>query len=149
MRSLKLKRSLLIARDLVVTVISHNILTGKVVKQLARRSGSGKAAASSFNPSATAQNYVIVKPNLNDEQALQLAQSVLFDISRWERVMNVAVEGDPTMAPQRLVTVQGTGTSFDQNYYLNEIFHRYSFETGGYDMSFHAKNHSTVSEPSL
>ena len=142
----KLERALTLAQDLVVTVKSHNYATGQVVTATAKRSGAGATQSTSAKPSATAQNYLDLTPNLTQEQAQQRAQNMLANITQFERLASGAAEGDPTLNPHtRAIRVQGTNTTWDKLYFLDFVGHKFSVDRG-YGMSFRAKNHSTATQ---
>jgi phage protein D len=111
---LHLERALTLARDIEVTVKSWHSRAGQAYKQTAKsvraKKGSGKV-----------QRYVYVVPNLTPDQALALAQQRLAELSQHERVVTAAMPGELTLAPRMLVRVEGTGTSFDQDYWIHEV----------------------------
>ena len=73
---------------------------------------------------------MLVRPNLTPDQALQLAQSVLADYSRHERVVTLAMPGELAITPRTPLALSGTGTDFDQTYFIAEIERAVSFERG-------------------
>lgn len=137
-KSLKLKRSLTLAKDITVTVIGHSLKSGKPVKEIATRQGV-KTTKTSSSKSQPAQNYVINRPNLTPQQALQLAQKTLDDLSRHERTFEATNWDDGTLTARRKARVSGTGTDFDQDYWLDKVTHTYSF--GELGLSISGKNH--------
>jgi phage protein D len=137
--SLKLHRSLTLAKDISVKVLSHNTLTGKSIQATSTRAGTGKKHGKS-----TTQDYIIRRPNLSQAQAQQLADRTLGDVTFFERTLDATLEGDATLdVNSRKVNVSGTGTSFDQSYYLNTIMRKYSWQTG-FSMDISAKNHQEI-----
>ena len=142
--TLRLDRALTLAQDLIVTVLSTNIYGG-TVKKTAQKGGTGSAQTTSAKAWQKLQNYVIRRPGLSEKQAQKLANSTLEDISKHERTVTVGAEGDVTMSPKRRLRVAGTGTSFDQDYYLDQVIHTYGFHRG-YGMTLHGKNHTVVTD---
>lgn len=139
---LELERALTLAQDITVTVKSHNYQSGSVVTAVATRKGTGKIIGAQL--STTAQNYVLRIPNLSQAQAQQRAETYLADITKHDRVVSGAAEGDATLEPHtRAVRLQGTKTSWDQLYFLDFVGHKFSFERG-YGMSFRAKGTITT-----
>lgn len=144
-RVLKLPRSLTLAQDISVTVLSHGVASAEVVKATATRAGKFAVRSSASKAAQTEQSYVIRKPNLSQEQAQLLANSLLADITSHERVMEATMEGDESLSVRRQAKISGTGTSFDTSYFIDRITRTYSV-SGGFDMTIHGKNHETLSE---
>ena len=144
---IKFGRSLTLARDLSVTVISHGVKSG-TIKATATRSGTKATISSSSKGANNVQNYTIRRPNLTQAQAQQLANNTLADLTKFERTMDVSMEGDPTISVRRLLTVSGTNTGFDQSYHIQEIERSYGFGAK-FDMHIKAKNHPTESDSAL
>lgn len=144
--TLELRRSFTFATDISVTVLSHGSFAGKSVKAVATRAGN-KAPQSSANKGAgTVQNYVLRRPGLTQEQAQQLANSTLADLTQMERTFTATAEGDPTLSTHRKARVTGTGTSFDSDYYFVNVHHSLTFK-GGYSVTMEAKNIPPATEP--
>jgi hypothetical protein len=71
-----------------------------------------------------------VVPNLTPDSALKLAQQKLADLSRRERTIAVEMPGDVVLGPRMPVVLSGTGTEFDQTYWIDSIDRRLDFNTG-------------------
>ena len=136
--TLKLKRSLTLAKDISVTVIAHSLKTGKPVKEIASRQGV-KTTKTSQTKTQTTQNYVIRRPNLTPQQALQLAQKTLDDLTRHERTFEASHFDNGTLNTRRKVRISGTASDFDQDYFLDKVSRSFSF--GECSMTFSGKNH--------
>jgi phage protein D len=137
---LRLERSLTLARDIEVTVKSWNSRQQSAFTQTARSHGRGQGAAGlAGGRSGPPQRYVIVRPNLTSDQALQLAQQKLAELTRHERVISAAMPGELTLTPRSLISLQGTGTDFDQTYYVDTIERRLHVE-GGFTQHLRCKN---------
>jgi hypothetical protein len=137
----KFSRCLSIARDVSVEVVSFNSSTGNTVKRKATKSRRR-------NSPEDVQNYVYTKPNLTPEQALQLAQSYLQQITEHEIVFRSDLFLDVTLDIVYPIKVSGTSTKLDQIYFISKI-ERYLEFTGDCSMNVEAKNHSTESEVSI
>ena len=125
---LRVERSLTLARDIEVTVKSWNTKQQNAFTQTARASGqNGSATPSSTGP---AQRYVFVRPNLTMDEALKLAQSKLAELTRHERTIIAAMPGELSLTPRSIVILEGTVTSFDQSYYVDEIERSISIGSG-------------------
>jgi phage protein D len=138
-----MKRSLTLARDVDVFVMSADRSTGGSVEGHAHsvntmRGGRGGAKI-------PAQVYQFVVPNMQQDQAQQLAESKLRSITQMERVIEATMPGDPSLTADTVLKLTGTGTDFDQVYYLDSLHHELSFSRG-YTMQIRAKNHSTYSQ---
>ena len=122
--SLRMQRALTLASDIEVVVKSWNSRQQNAFVQVARRSGYGTGS------SRTTQRYVYVRPNLLAAQAQQLAQRILSDLSRHERVVQLTMPGELMLGPRSMVAIEGTGTDFDQVYQVAEIERELSVERG-------------------
>lgn len=142
---LRLERSLTLARDIEVTVKSWNTRQQAAFTQTARSGPQGSAG--SGTASGKVQRYVYVRPNLTPQDALQLASRILADLSRHERVVRATLPGELALTPRSLVQLSGTGTDFDQVYYVAEIERRLSV-AGGFVQTVRAKNSSPASAAS-
>ena len=140
--NIRLERSLTLARDIEVVVKSWNSRNQSAFTQTARaarRSGGGEQAnASRLGPP---QRYVFVRPNLSQEDALKLAQQKLVELTRHERVLQATMPGELTLSPRSLLTLAGTGTAFDQTYFVDTIDRSINFDTG-FTQHIRAKNSS-------
>lgn len=143
--TLQTKREMTLARDVIVTVTSHNAAEGKVVTQTAKSVNATRSKQTGTK--SIAQTYVVERPNLTAEQALKLAQELLAEYSAHERVITGSMPGDNLLTFETPVTLTGTGTSWDQLYYLDRITRTLEFGHG-YTMQFLAKNHTTTSQVS-
>ncbi len=122
--SLRMQRALTLANDIEVVVKSWNSHQQSAFVQVARQTGPRAGG------SARTQRYVYVRPNLLADQALQLAQSILVDLSRHERVVQMTMPGELVLTPRSMVAIAGTGTDFDQVYQVAEIERELSVERG-------------------
>lgn len=145
---LKLRRSLTLAQDVSVTVLSHNIGKGKSARAIATRAGKKPATSSASKAAEKIQSYVVRRAGLSQEQAQQLANKMLADITKFERTFEATMQGDPAVTVQNRAVIQGTQTSFDQSYYIHAITRTIDFD-GGFVMSFSGKNHSTDTNPEI
>ncbi|MBN9559422.1 MAG: hypothetical protein J0H14_01675 [Alphaproteobacteria bacterium] len=136
---LRLERSLTLARDIEVTVKSWNSRQQSAFTQTARSRGRGQGAGLGGGRAGPPQRYVIVRPNLTSDQALQLAQQKLAELTRHERVISATMPGELTLTPRSLITLQNTGTEFDQTYYVDTI-ERHLHMEGGFTQHLRCKN---------
>lgn len=146
--SLHLRRSLTIAGDLQVTVLSHDPVTGRTIEETQVRAGKHGPRNTASGYAAKQQQYVIRKPSMSSEAASQLAKQMLLDISKFERVIEFDSEGDLSVSPQRKIKLSGTSSDFDQEYNIDTVRWRLSSD-GGLSMNVHAKNHVTESNTFL
>ena len=130
MTSLRMERSLALARDIAVTVQSWNSRQQTMITQTVHASASGTISNRATANKTTASNYVLLRPNLTGEQAIALATQTLADLSRHERVVVASMPGELLLAPRSLVSLQGTQTDFDQTYVVDEILRRISLQDG-------------------
>lgn len=137
---LRLTRSLTLAKDVQVTVISWQSLLMRPVKRVVRSSQKG-APAGGYGPT---QNYVFNKPDLTPDQALKYAQAKLADITRRERVVEFEMPGELTLTPSSRVLIEGTNTDWDQLYYIDQIERSLSFDD--FKQSVRLKNISPANQ---
>lgn len=147
---LRLERALTLARDIEVTVKSWNSRQQNAFTQTARAHGRGAGgglggAGQGGGHAGAPQRYVFVRPNLTSDQALQLAQQKLAELTRHERVINVAMPGELTLTPRSLITLAGTGTDFDQTYHVDTIERRLHVEAG-FTQHLRCKNMNPTSQ---
>jgi hypothetical protein len=72
----------------------------------------------------------VIKPNLSEDQAQQIANQLAIDLTKHERVCEITMPSDLTLTPRRLVRLEGTGTSWDLTYFVDEIHRSLSFHDG-------------------
>ena len=140
---LRLDRALTLARDIVVTVKSWNSKQSTAFTQTAR-AGKGTPSGSGGTP----QTYALVRPNLTPDQALQLAQSLLAELSQHERVVSFTMPGELTLTPRSIVALAGTGTAFDQSYFVAEVDRTLSV-AGGFVQQVRVKNASPAASATI
>ncbi len=140
-----LKRSLTLAKDITVTVLSYAPSKKQPIKAVARRQGAAKSASTSFRTGSTSQNYTIRKPGLTPQQATELAQKTLQDLSRHERGLEYDLSYDAELTSRRKTRLFGTQTDWDTSYFIDTVTRTYSF--GSFTMNATAKNHEIESDP--
>ena len=86
-----------------------------------------------------------MRPNLTPNQALQLAQSRLAELTQHERVIELLMPGELTLTPRSMLLLTGTGTGFDQVYYIDMI-ERDLHLASGFTQRIRAKNTSPRTE---
>ncbi len=142
--TLTLERSLTLAKDIQVDVRSWNSQQARAFTKTARAIGGRAVSAAGTTPGGKAnatQRYVIVRPNLTEDQAQKLANQTAQEITRHERVIAVEMPGELTLTPRNKVRLDGTGTSFDQTYWIDSIERSISFDEG-FRQSMRMKNTS-------
>lgn len=157
--TLRLERSLTIAKDVEVSVRSWSSQQGrgftKTAKALGGKSanaagGSGHEKKGSHGGmrAATTQRYVYVIPNLSEAEAQKRANQLAIDITKHERVINCEQAGELVLTPRNMVRLSGTHTSFDQRYHIDSITRTISFDAG-FTQSIRCKNSSPRSQVQL
>ena len=132
--SLRLERALTLAGAIEVTVKSWHSRQGSACVQTASNNGSG-----------TPLSYVYVVPNLTPDQALNLARQRLATLTQHERVVSAEMPGELSLAPRMMLRLEGTGTDFDQSYWIDEI-ERHLSVSHGFTQRLRARNSSSASE---
>lgn len=131
------ERDLTLALGVTVQVISYK--DGKtVMATYPNNSAKGIAPGQS---TSKRQVYEIKRNGLDKAQAIDLAQKTHKQITDHEMRMSCSMPGDNLLMPNTIVRVEGTGSQFDQLYYVDAVRRSMSFDSG-YAMSLTAKNHN-------
>jgi hypothetical protein len=150
--SLRMSRSLILAKDIQVTVRSWNSQDKNPVDAIAKKTGFGKVSAAGSSRAKggafTAQNFLYVFPGLTKDRAQQRAEQILKDLSQHERVIEFDMPGTLTIDPRTAILLTGTGTTFDQRYHVDHIRRRISYESG-FTQTIRAKNQDSSSQVSV
>ncbi len=137
--TLQMRRSLTLARDLEVTVRSWSSRNQSTCVQTVLASMNDATASPAS--SETAQRYVFVRPNLTPDQALQYAQRRVAELIAHERIIEATMPGELSLTARSAVALTGTGTDFDQTYYVDTIERH--FDSGnGFTQRIRCKNTS-------
>lgn len=83
------------------------------------------------------QQHLIRKPGLTQDQAQQVADGHLSDVTRNEMEVSVEAIADPSLTPQDTLTIAGTGSAWDQTYEIDEL--TIKFDSRGAEMSITGK----------
>lgn len=144
--SLKMERSLTVARDIIV-IIRSNVSRSKRGFNVRLRATPNKKTklAQAAQPIGDAQTFTRTVLGLTREQALQYARRLLAELSQHERNIEAEMPADNLLKKISVVQLKGTGTSFDQTYFTSSIHRRFNLNEG-YRMTVKAKNHSPNSE---
>ena len=140
---LRLERALTLARDIEVVVKSWNSKQSSAFTQTARaaRQGGSSGNAGGLGRSGPPQRYVFVRPNLTPDDALKFAQQKLAELTRHEKVIEATMPGELSIAPHGMVLLDGTGTEFDQAYFVDTLERTIRMD-GGFTQRLRAKNTS-------
>jgi phage protein D len=142
MIDLRFSRNLTLAKDVKVILTSWDRANAQEYHVTATASHAKNAVTrNSSLPYNQPQIYSYRIPGLTRQQAVAKAQALLSEISKHEMRLLASMPGDNALTAQTLVTVQGTGTAFDQVYYPDSVIRAMSVSEG-YVMRLAAKNHS-------
>jgi phage protein D len=138
---IRLTRLVPLARDLTVTVASHDALSGSPILRTATSVLAGQTArgAALVGP----QQYTVDVPGLTAAQAAARAQKLISDFGRQERLIEVEMPGDPLLTIDSPIILSGTGTGWDQLYLIDRIDRELSLDRG-FTMHLSAKNRSSA-----
>lgn len=134
---LQLERSVLLSQDIEVVVKSWSSRQNIACIQRATTVNDG--------PSASAiplQSYVYVKPNLTPQDASKFANQRLAELVRHQRTVVIRMPGELALSPRGLIALEGTGTGFDQTYYVDMIERR--LDRRGFTQLVRARNASSL-----
>jgi phage protein D len=134
---LRLARSLTLARDIEVVVKSWNSRQNSALSEKASANRSDSFERSGRSP----QRYIFVRPNLTPDDALKFAQQKIAELARHERSVSIRMPGELELTPRSIVAIHGTGTDFDQTYYIDVIERRFR-QNGGLIQQVIAHNSS-------
>lgn len=76
-------------------------------------------------------------PQLEEDQARRIAEKRVREVTRQEMCCRVTMPGQASVSPPMKLNLSGTGTIFDQTYFIDNAHHRVG---NGYRMSLTAKN---------
>jgi len=146
-QDLRLSRSLTVAKGITVVVRSWNLKpSNRIVGYYPSK---GKATqAGKASPFGNQQIYTINRGGLTQEKASQLAQQTHHDITQHEMKLRARLPADNILTQTAMVRLTGTGTNWDQDYYVESITREMSLDAG-YVMDVSAKNHNVDSVPAL
>lgn len=143
--NVSLSRALTLARDIEVRVKSYDSRNQRGFEKVARAAGAkGAQHGHSSDKKLDKQIVYIVRPNLTEVDAQTLANNTLREMSRHERIIEASMPGDLILTPRMMVSLQGTGTKFDQVYYADQVTRHIHFQQG-FTMTLRAKNRSAES----
>lgn len=139
---IRFSRNLTITKDVKVILTSWDRANSVEYKVTASATKTKNAVTRNTSlPYGQPQVYSYRIPGLTKQQALIKAQALLAEISKHEMRFDAHMPADNLLTAQTLVTVQGTGTKFDQVYFPDSVIRSMSMDEG-YSMRIAAKNHS-------
>lgn len=133
--NLTTQRSMNFAKDIVVVVRSWNSSQSNSITAF-----SPSGARSASIESGKAASYTFVFPNLTIAEAQARANKIRADLSAHERLLEFERPGDFSIGARDIVLLQGTGSSWDQKYYVDSVTRWLGFDRGGFGMRIKAKN---------
>lgn len=146
-KGLQTSRSLTVAKGLTVVVRSWN--KGRSNRIVAYYPSKGKGTqAGKATPFGNQQVYLIDRGGLDQAGALRLAQETFKELTQHEMKLRARLPADNILTQTAMVRLTGTGTKFDQDYYIENIARTMSLDDG-YVMEISAKNHNPESVPAL
>jgi hypothetical protein len=137
---LMLERHMTQARDVIVTVRSWNSRKKATLSATVRT----KTKVPSSDPNVAPSDYLIVLPNLRQDQCLKKAQQLALDYSQHERNLSATYPSLGFMDPQTVIPLSGTGTDYDLTYYPQAVTYSVDFN-GGARTEIFAKYSSALS----
>jgi phage protein D len=127
-----LSRDLSLSKEVTVKVESWRHKQGEAIT----------SEVKSKPKSTTAQTrrlYQFRAPNLSKKQQDRIAKGRMKEILAHEREVDIDLPGDVAIDPLQRLRLSGTQTTFDQDYILAEVLHRFDV-AGGYQMSVRGHN---------
>ncbi|CAH2603221.1 conserved protein of unknown function [Rhodovastum atsumiense] len=144
-----LERNLTLARDIQVTVRSWNHEQKAAITVTRRGTRIRRPVERMRSQNLPPHSYVFTVPGLTRVQAEQLAEKKLAELSRHERTLLLqGLPAVPGLTVRRRLRLSGTGTAFDQDYFIVEMDREFSFDCGS-RMSLRCKNSSPRNQVTL
>ena len=143
--TLRLERDLVLAKGLVVQVISWEPRQKTATSVF--WSSRGPVAAGSYSANQKGQLYVFRLPGLSKDAAGARAKQLYDQIVAHQRVVTIGMPLDLTLSPRQPVTLTGTGTSFDTSgkpLRIDSIVRRVSFS--GVDQTVVMRNRDVTED---
>lgn len=112
--TLRLDRSLVLSRDIELTIRSWNSRQQSAYTQLFIGAAAGDGTGQPIR-------YKMTHPNLTPEQITSLGFRRIAELASYERCVELEMPGELTLTPRDLLAVAGTGTQFDQAYRIQSI----------------------------
>jgi phage protein D len=139
---LRCSRNLTLTKDIIVELASWDRANSNSFLVTAKATqNKNRVTRNTTLPYGQPQIYSYQIPELTTQQALVKAKAYLAQITSHEKHLEAHLPGDNILTAQTLVTVRGTGTSFDQVYFVESVIRSMSMDEG-YRMKLAAKNHS-------
>ena len=143
---LKTHRTMTIAKDIIVEVRSWNQKQKKgFTIRLKGQPNKKTYLSQKAQPIGDAQVFTREVGGLTREQALQLAQQILEQESRFQLEIEIEMPGDDNIKQDTVLNLTGTGRVYDQVYYPSRVTRKHTLN-GGYTMTVEAKNHTPISQ---
>ncbi|WP_225934364.1 MULTISPECIES: hypothetical protein [unclassified Cupriavidus] len=146
-KDLRMSRSLTVAKGVTVVVRSWNAKQAKAFTasypSKAKSIQAGKAS-----PFGDTQIYSITRGGLDQDSALKLAQKIHKEITQHEMKLRAVLPADNILKQTSMVRLTGTGTAFDQDYFIDGLARSMSVDSG-YEMTISAKNTNPETVPSI
>lgn len=141
--TLQLTKSLTVSRDITVKVVSWDSARKKAIEGTSRsalpaRSSNGRGLGSAGGRQK-AITHVFRLPNLTQDQAEARARQLAEDIAKHLRTFEATLPGDPAVDMRTIVTLRGSGGSFDTDYHLDTIQRSIS-QDRGFTMQLRGRN---------
>ncbi|CAG2136108.1 phage late control D family protein [Cupriavidus numazuensis] len=146
-QDLKLSRSMTVAKGVTVLVRSWHSRQAKDFTAYYPTKGK-TIQPGNASPHGSRQVYVIRRGGLTQEAATDLAQKTHREITQHEMNLWAILPADNILTQTAMLRLTGTGTKFDQDYYLDAITRSMSVQNG-YLMTVSAKNHNPETVPAL
>lgn len=136
---LSFTRNMTVAKGISVTVRSASLTTKTPVVQSYPTATKGIAPGKSSPYGATQTYYFTLPPGHSAVQCQQYAQKMYAQIIAHAMKVNGRLPADNLLSVQTQLSVQGTGTAFDQSYFVMGVTREMEVD-GGYTMRFEAQN---------
>ena len=110
-QELRMDRALAAAKGMTVKVKSWNSKQARAIEKVS----SLKTSIGSSGKSQSTE-YILQKPDMTEDEAQSYADATAAEFARHEMLISARLPGDMILTPRVMVSLQGTGTDFDQIY---------------------------------
>lgn len=136
---LSFSKRLHLSGGIIVKAANFNMKTGKTQVAFYPPGSASKVEVPQASKSSPQLYTVRAKPSAMPDQLMQIAKAKYDQVLQHEMNLSTAMPADNVLSAGMQVTVSGTGTAFDQRYFVCEVTRRLDMHEG-YTMRIEAKN---------
>jgi hypothetical protein len=144
---INIERSPHAARNLVVTVLTYDRNSKKLIKEVAKSSTQAAQRIAQQIDRRAKYSLTYTIPGLTRQQAQNRAQQILDEYSRKQVIGRIVAAGNTALSVDRQIQIGGLGKGLDGSYYVNRVVHSFDLSRGySIDASFSSQTDYTQAE---